>query len=58
MMEKCQKLPYNGTLKEAGGEEEKKKEKKKSWRRSFVNDEEGSWKEIRFLAADRRGRSS
>jgi hypothetical protein len=49
-MEKYQRLPYNGILREAGREEDQKN----SWRRSVIIEARKSWKELRFLAADRQ----
>jgi len=68
-MEKYQRLPYFGTLKETGREEERKTageerktekqlEKrgrpKNSWRRSVIKEAGRSWNELRLLAADRQ----
>jgi hypothetical protein len=50
MMEKYQRLPYNGTLREVGTEEDQKN----SWRRSVIKEARRSWNELRFLAADRQ----
>jgi len=47
-MEKYQKPPYTGILKETG------RELKNSWRRSVIKEAGRSWNELRFLAADRQ----
>jgi len=46
-MEKYQRLPYFGTLKDIG-------RLKNSWRRSVIKEAGRSWDELRFLAADRQ----
>jgi len=46
-MEKYQRLPYFGTLKERG-------RPKNRWRRSVIKEASRSWNELRFLAADRQ----
>jgi hypothetical protein len=51
MMEKYQRAPYNGILREAG-------RPKNSWRRSVIKEVGRSWNELRFLAADRSGKNS
>ena len=46
-MEKYQRPPYTGILKERG-------RPKNSWRRSVIKEAGRSWNELRFLAADRQ----
>jgi len=50
MMERYQRRPYFGTLREIGREEDPKN----SWRRSIIKEAGRSWNELRFLAADRQ----
>jgi hypothetical protein len=47
-MEKYQRPPYSGILKEAGRDD------RNSWRRSGIKEAGGSWNELRFIAADRQ----
>jgi hypothetical protein len=47
MTEKYQTPPYNRTLREAG-------RTKNSWRKSVIKEAGRSWKELRFLTADRQ----
>jgi len=49
-MERYQKLPYYGTLREKGGEGRLRN----SWRRSVIKEAGRSWNELKFLAADRQ----
>jgi hypothetical protein len=49
MMDKYQRLPYSGTLREA-----KRGIPKNSWRRSIIKEAGRSWNEISFLAAARQ----
>jgi len=46
-MEKYQRLPYFGTLKETG-------RPKNSWRRLVIKEAGRNWNELRCLAADRQ----
>jgi len=49
-MERYQRLPYFGTLKETGREEDREK----TWRKSVIKEAGRSCNEISFLAADRQ----
>jgi hypothetical protein len=49
VIEKYQRPPYIGTLREAGREEDQKN----SWRRSVIKEARRSWNELRCLAADK-----
>jgi hypothetical protein len=46
-MERYQRLPYFGTLRETG-------RVRNSWRRSVIKEVGRSWNKLRFLAADRQ----
>jgi len=46
-MERYQRLPCFGTLKETG-------RPRNSWRRSVIKEAGRSWNELRFLATDRQ----
>jgi len=48
-MERYQRLPYFGTLRETGREVDEP-----NWRRSVIKEAGRSWNELRFLAADRQ----